>query len=95
MLAFPESFLEPEGRFRDVIPADFVPVLYIMVDGAMHCASCMNGVAKYLDPFSTDERRWYAIDYELLYEGSAVECHHCHTPIASLYGEDGDGLGNE
>ena len=44
MLDFPESFLEPDGRFRSVIPADMVPVLYITVDGEMRCASCMNAV---------------------------------------------------
>ncbi len=87
MLVFPDSFLEPDGRFRDVIPADFVPVLYITVDGEMRCADCMNGVSAFLDPFSTDERAWFVVDYELLYEGPPIECFHCHTPVATLYGE--------
>jgi len=87
MLVFPDSFLEADGRFRGVIPADFVPVLYITVDGEMRCADCMNGVSKFLDPFSTDERAWFVVDYELLYEGPPIECFHCHTPVATLYGE--------
>ena len=93
MLEFPDSFLEPDGRFRSVIPADFVPVLYIMVDGAMRCAACMNAVSAFLDPFTTDERSWFVIDYELLYEGPPIECHHCHTPVATLYGEGTDSPG--
>jgi hypothetical protein len=95
MLVFPESFLEPDGRFRDVIPADFVPVMYITVDGEMRCAGCMNGVSKFLDPFGTDERGWSVVDYELLYEGPPIECSHCRTPVPTLYGESTDGLGDE
>jgi len=76
MLDFPESFLDPEGRFRSVIPADMVPVVYFTVDGQTRCASCLNGVAAFLDPFSTEERAWCVVDYELLYEGHAVECDH-------------------
>ncbi len=93
MLDFPESFLEPDGRFRSVIPADMVPVLYITVDGEMRCASCMNAVSAFLDPFSTDERAWFVVDYELLYEGPPIECFHCHTRVSTLYGESDEDHG--
>lgn len=92
MLYFPESFLEPDGRFRSVIPADMVPVLYFTVDGQMRCATCLNAVAAFLDPLSTEERAWCVVDYELLYEGPAGECEHCHAKIATLYGETEHGV---
>jgi hypothetical protein len=93
MLAFPDFFLEPDGRFRSVIPADFVPVLYITVDGYRRCATCVNGVAAFLDPLSTDERRWSVVDYELLYDGPGEECDHCHARIATLHGESDEDHG--
>lgn len=87
MLFFPQSFLDAEGHFLEVIPADMVPVLYFMVNGRMRCAACMNAVSAFLDPFTTEERDWFVVDYELLYEGPAVECDHCHKLVATLYGE--------
>jgi hypothetical protein len=95
MLAFPESFIQPDGRFRDVIPADFVPVLYITVDGYRRCATCVNGVAAFLDPLSTNERAWMVVDYELLYDGPAETCEHCQTAIATLHGEGDDPHGDD
>ena len=40
MPLFPTDFLDADGRFRDLLPADFVPILYLAADGGVLCAAC-------------------------------------------------------
>jgi len=90
MLYFPESFLDLDGRFRSVIPADMVPVLYLTAGGQRRCASCLNAVAAFLDPLRTEEGAWLVVDYELLYSGPEEECDQCHSLTPTLFGDSPD-----
>ena len=61
----------------------------------MRCASCMNAVSAFLDPFSTEERAWCVVDYELLYEGPPIKCGICGYPQPTLYGDPADDISAE
>ena len=88
MVFFPDDFLEPDGRFRDLLPADFVPILYLTADGGLLCAACVNDERPTdLDPDCPDDAQWRVIWYHLLYEGPPESCDHCGRDTATLYGD--------
>lgn len=89
---FPIDFLEPDGRFRDLLPADFVPILYLAADGGVLCAACVNNVRPTdLDPDCPDDAQWMLVGYDLLYEGPLGSCDHCGRDTATLYGDPDEG----
>lgn len=85
MLTFPADFKESDGRWRDLIPGDFVPVLYETVDGSALCAACINA---HLD--DEDRPWWEPVTYSLLYEGPPESCDACSCDIETLYGDPAD-----
>jgi len=87
MPLFPADFLEPDGRFRDLLPGDFVPVLYITRDGSWLCAACLNAVRAIDDPRTTDDPAWRIDHTELHYEGPDTICDQCGAVIEALYGD--------
>ncbi|MEO6326386.1 MAG: hypothetical protein ABIT01_20265 [Thermoanaerobaculia bacterium] len=87
MPRFPADFLEPDGRFRDLLPGDFVPVFYITRDGSWICAGCLNTVRVIDDPLTTDDAAWRVASTELHYEGPEAVCDQCGLVVASLYGD--------
>lgn len=87
MPLFPSDFLEADGRFRDLLPGDFVPVLYITRDGSWLCASCLNGIRQTEDPRTTDDPAWRIDHTELHYEGPDAICDQCSAVIEALYGD--------
>ena len=84
---FPSDFLETDGRFRDLLPGDFVPVLYGTMDGSWICAACVNEARVELDPLATDDPEWRISAYDLLYEGPPSSCDACSRDIETLYGD--------
>jgi hypothetical protein len=89
---FPSDFLEPDGRFRDLLPGDFVPILYVMEDGSRVCAVCVNGmrdlVLRGIVPCAAaHDPSWRLTGYDLHYEGPPVGCAHCDATIEALYGD--------
>ncbi|MEO6325927.1 MAG: hypothetical protein ABIT01_01295 [Thermoanaerobaculia bacterium] len=87
MPRFPADFLEPDGRFRDLLPGDFVPVLYITRDASWLCAACLNDVREVEDPLTTEDPAWRVANTELHYEGPDDVCDHCGLVVASLQGD--------
>lgn len=84
---FPTDFLEPDGRFRDLLPADFVPILYITRDHSWLCAGCLNTWRGTVDALTTDDDAWRVTGYELHYEGPDAICDGCNAIVESLYGD--------
>lgn len=84
---FPADFREPDGRFRDLLPGDFVPVLYIMRDGATLCATCINSLLPEIDPTTTDDPAWRIERWALHYEGPPESCDECCQEIEALFGD--------
>jgi len=84
---FPADFLEPDGRFRDLLPGDFVPVLYIAVEGSWLCATCLNDIKESEDPLTTTDSTWRIDHVELHYEGPEAICDECGAVVEALYGD--------
>lgn len=95
VLFFPESFLFPDGRFRETMPGDFVPAHYITVNGERRCGSCLNRIAPDIEPFTTPDPKWRIVDFELLYEGPPVKCGVCGYPQPTLYGDPAEDISAE
>ena len=87
MPIFPADFLEPDGRFRDLLPGDFVPVFYITRDGSWLCAGCLNANREIDDPLTTDDPAWRIAHAELHYEGLDAVCDRCGLIVEALYGD--------
>lgn len=87
MLSFPADFRERDGRFRDLLPGDFVPVLYAMLDGSTLCATCLNTLLPEVDPATTDDALCRVVGYSLHYEGPPEHCDECCQEVAALYGD--------
>ena len=87
MTVFPDDFLEDDGRFRALLPGDFVPILYVTRDGSWHCADCLNTWRGIVDPLTTNNDNWRVTGYELHYDGPDVLCDACSAVIAPLYGD--------
>lgn len=87
MVSFPADFRELDGRFLDLLPGDFVPILYGTRDGSWVCAECLNAARADLDPASTDDPAWRIAGFDLLYEGPPESCDACSRDIKTLYGD--------
>lgn len=87
MPSFPADFRESDGRFRDLLPGDFVPILYVTRDGSWLCATCLNAVRRVEDPLATDDPAWRIDRTELHYEGPDAVCDQCGAVVEALYGD--------
>lgn len=85
---FPEDFLEADGSFKSLMPADFVPIVYRSVSGHWYCAECLNRWRAVEDPLTTDDPDWRITGYEFHYEGPPVICDACDAVIVGLFSED-------
>lgn len=87
MLHFPVDFQERDGRWRDAVPADFVPVLYITADDRMLCASCLNTYECQRDRRIPADPAWRVTAFDLHYEGPDAVCTQCGSVTAALFGD--------
>lgn len=87
MTVFPQDFFERDGRFRDLLPADFVPIIYLTEDGSRLCAPCLNAPPAGTDPRATEDPAWRVVEAVLHYEGPDESCDHCSRAIEALYGD--------
>ena len=62
------------------------PIVYIMDDGDILCADCMNDASNPTH-FGGDADGWRVEGRDIHYEGSAAVCAHCNTLIPSAYGD--------
>ena len=87
MIFFPEDFRETDGRFRDLMPGDFVPILYKTESGTRYCSDCINEWKDVIDPIRTHCPEWRLAGYLLHYEGAPIVCEGCDRIIESMFGE--------
>lgn len=88
MVFFPDDFLDPDGRYRGLLPGDFVPILYLAAGGGLLCAACVNDARpRALDPDCPDDAPWRVIGYDDLFQGPPESCDHCGRDTATLNGD--------
>ncbi|MGV8041524.1 MAG: hypothetical protein AB2L07_16160 [Thermoanaerobaculaceae bacterium] len=87
MPAFPDDFLDSDGRFRAVVQSDSTPVIYVTANGSYVCADCLNAIRATLDDQEKRDGWWDPVTYELLTYDPAICCEFCSHAMAPLYGQ--------
>jgi hypothetical protein len=62
------------------------PIVYVMNDGEVLCADCMNGQDESVH-FGGESDDWQVIGADVFYEGADDNCAHCGQTIESAYGD--------
>ena len=85
---FPVDFLDADGAFKSLMPADFVPIVYRSVDGSWYCADCLNRWKQVENPLTSDDPSFRVVGYEFQYSGPPTICDGCDRVIVGLFSED-------